>query len=51
MGVRITGTGIHPFGRFDGKTTTDMGVHAVREALAEAGHPPFQAAFCGTAYG
>ena len=51
MGVRITGTGIHPFGRFDGKSTTDMGVHAVRAALAEAGNPPFQAAFCGTAYG
>jgi acetyl-CoA acetyltransferase len=42
---------MHPFGRFDGKTTTDMGVHAVREALAEAGNPAFQAAFCGTAYG
>ena len=51
MGVRITGTGIHPFGRFEGKTTTEMGVHAVRAALAEAGNPPFQAAFCGTAYG
>ncbi len=51
MGVRITGTGVHPFGRFEGKTTTEMGVHAVRAALAEAGNPPFQAAFCGTAYG
>src|SRR3954451_14268261 len=28
-----------------------MGVHAVRAALMEAGNPPFQAAFCGTAYG
>jgi acetyl-CoA acetyltransferase len=28
-----------------------MGVRAVREALADAGNPPFQAAFCGTAYG
>jgi acetyl-CoA acetyltransferase len=28
-----------------------MGVHAVRAALAEAGNPEFQAAFCGTAYG
>jgi acetyl-CoA acetyltransferase len=27
-----------------------MGVHAVREALGEAGNPSFQAAFCGTAY-
>src|SRR3954462_2706129 len=51
MGVRITGTGIHPFGRFDGKSPTDMGVHAVRAALTEAGNPRFQAAFCGTAYG
>ena len=49
--VRITGVGIHPFGRFEGVTTTDMGVHAVRAALAEAGNPRFDAAFCGTAYG
>ncbi len=49
--VRITGVGIHPFGRFDGVTNTDMGVHAVRAALAEAGNPVFEAAFCGTAYG
>jgi acetyl-CoA acetyltransferase len=51
VGVRITGTGLHPFGRFEGKTVTEMGVHAVRGALAEAGNPSFQAAFCGTAYG
>jgi acetyl-CoA acetyltransferase len=53
MGVRVTiaGVGIHPFGRFDGVTNTQMGVHAVREALREAGDPVFQAAFCGTAYG
>jgi acetyl-CoA acetyltransferase len=51
VGVRITGVGIHPFGRFDRATSTEMGVHAVRAALAEAGDPPFQAAFCGTAYG
>jgi len=37
VGVRIDGVGIHPFGRFEGKTPTEMGVHAVREALAEAG--------------
>jgi acetyl-CoA acetyltransferase len=49
--VSIAGVGIHPFGRFDGLSTTDLGVHAVRQALAEAGDPPFQAAFCGTAYG
>ncbi len=52
-GVAITGVGMHPFGRFDGISTTDMGVHAVRAALGEAGigKGGFQAAFCGTAYG
>jgi acetyl-CoA acetyltransferase len=49
--VEIAGVGIHPFGRFDGVSNTDMGVHAVRAALAEAGDPVFDAAFCGTAYG
>ncbi len=49
--VKIAGVGIHPFGRFDGLTNTTMGVHAVRAALAEAGEPRFDAAFCGTAYG
>ncbi len=49
----ISGVGMHPFGRFEGVSTTDMGVHAVRAALREAGVPKggFQAAFCGTAYG
>jgi acetyl-CoA acetyltransferase len=52
-GVVISGVGMHPFGRFEGVSTTDMGVHAVRAALREAGVPKggFQAAFCGTAYG
>jgi acetyl-CoA acetyltransferase len=51
--VRISGVGLHPFGRFDGVTGTDMGVVAVRAALAEAGVGVHQveAAFCGTAYG
>jgi acetyl-CoA acetyltransferase len=51
--VVISGVGMHPFGRFDGVSTTDMGVHAVRAALREAGvgKGGFQAAFCGTAYG
>ena len=51
-GVEVAGIGMHPFGRFDGLTTTDMGVVAVRAALAEAGVASggFQAAFCGTAY-
>jgi acetyl-CoA acetyltransferase len=48
--VEIAGIGIHPFGRFEDKTVTDLGVSAVREALRDAGDPPFQAAFCGTAY-
>jgi acetyl-CoA acetyltransferase len=49
--VVVAGVGIHPFGRFDGLTNTDMGVHAVRAALAEADEPRIDAAFCGTAYG
>jgi acetyl-CoA acetyltransferase len=48
--VEIAGLGMHPFGRFEGKTVTDLGVQAVRDALHEAGDPTFQAAFCGTAY-
>jgi acetyl-CoA acetyltransferase len=52
-GVTVTGVGLHPFGRFEGASTTDLGVLAVRRALAEAGvgKGGFQAAFCGTAYG
>src|SRR5262245_21320272 len=50
MQVEIAGVGMHPFGRFEA-TNTDLGVHAVRAALAEAGDPAFEAAFCGTAYG
>jgi acetyl-CoA acetyltransferase len=52
-GVVIAGVGLHPFGRFEGVSTTDMGVTAVRWALREAGvgKGGFQAAFCGTAYG
>jgi acetyl-CoA acetyltransferase len=52
-GVEVAGVGMHPFGRFDGRTATDMGVAAVRAALAEAGvgRGDFQAAFCATAYG
>ena len=49
--VEITGVGMHPFGRFADTPVTDMGVVAVRAALAEAGNPSFQAAFCATAYG
>ncbi len=48
--VEIAGVGIHPFGRFDGTSVTQMGVVAVRAALREAGDPTIEAAFCGTAY-
>ena len=49
-GVAIAGTGLHPFGRFEDVTVTEMGVTAVRAALADAGDPDFQAAFCATVY-
>jgi acetyl-CoA acetyltransferase len=51
--VYIAGVGIHPFGRFDGKTVVDLGQDAVRMALTEAGYERggFQAAYCGTVYG
>jgi acetyl-CoA acetyltransferase len=50
--VEVAGIGLHPFGRFEGKTVTEMGVAAVSAALADAGvgRGGFQAAFCGTAY-
>src|SRR5438105_6804107 len=50
--VEVAGVGIHPFGRFEGKTVTEMGIAAVRAALADADvdRRGFQAAFCGTAY-
>ncbi len=48
--VEVAGIGIHPFGRFEDRTVTQLGVTAVREALRDAGEPQFQAAFCGTAY-
>src|SRR3954463_3047008 len=50
MTVEIAGIGIHPFGRFEDRTVTDMGVTAVRASLADAGDPRIDAAFCGTAY-
>jgi acetyl-CoA acetyltransferase len=48
--VEIAGIGIHPFGRFEDKTVTELGIAAVRDALRDASNTPFQAAFCGTAY-
>ncbi len=35
--VHIVGAGIHPFGRSPEKTGLDQGVHAAREAIADAG--------------
>jgi acetyl-CoA acetyltransferase len=51
--VVVAGVGLHPFGRFEDLTTTDLGVVAVKNALDEAGirRGGFQAAFCATAYG
>ena len=37
MDVAIVGIGIHPFGRFEGVSALDMGAHATRAALADAG--------------
>lgn len=37
MDVHIVGVGIHAFGRHPGKSGIDLGVHAAREALADAG--------------
>lgn len=50
--VEIAGVGVHRFGRFDGETVVDLGVTAVRQALADAGiaRGGFQAAYCGTVY-
>jgi acetyl-CoA acetyltransferase len=50
--VYVAGVGIHAFGRFADRTVTQLGAHAVRAALAEAGvgRGGFQAAFCGTVY-
>ena len=53
--VEVAGVGLHPFGRFEGVSVTEMGVIAVKAALSDAGigpgdRPGFQAAFCGTAY-
>jgi acetyl-CoA C-acetyltransferase len=35
--VAIVGIGLHPFGRFDGVTGLEMGAHAVKQALRDAG--------------
>src|SRR5206468_5139460 len=51
--VYVAGVGLHAFGRFAEQSLTALGMHAVREALADArvGRGGFRAAFCGTVYG
>mgnify|MGYP001810355636 CR=1 FL=1 len=51
MSVMIIGAGIHPFGRHDHMSGLDQGVHAAREALADAGvvWDDIQFAFGGSA--
>ena len=35
--VAIIGVGLHPFGRFDGKSAMEMGAEAIQSALVDAG--------------
>ena len=51
--VYVGGLGLHPFGRFPDRSLTELGAHAVRAALTEAGvgRGEFQAAYCGSVYG
>ena len=35
--VAIIGVGLHPFGRFEGKTAMEMGVDAIGAAVTDAG--------------
>ena len=48
--VAIIGVGLHPFGRFPGKSAIEMGADAVRSALGDAGlrWPDIQFAFGGS---
>jgi acetyl-CoA acetyltransferase len=50
MEAVIVGVGLHPFGRFAGKSAMDMAADAVRSALADAGigWPQVQAGFIGS---
>lgn len=51
--VYVRGVGIHPFGRFPDRDLTDLGAHAVRAAMQDAGLEGrvFQSAYCGSVYG
>lgn len=48
--VSIIGVGMHPFGRFPGKSALDMGAEAIRSALSDAGitWSDVQMAFAGS---
>jgi acetyl-CoA acetyltransferase len=48
--VAIIGVGLHPFGRFPGKSAFEMGAHATRAALKDAGveWPDIQIAYGGS---
>ncbi|MEX5636469.1 thiolase family protein [Parafrankia sp. FMc2] len=48
--VAIVGVGLHPFGRYEGKSALEMGADAVRDALADAGAQwrDVQCAFAGS---
>jgi acetyl-CoA acetyltransferase len=50
MEAAIIGVGLHPFGRFPGKSAMDMAADAVRLALADAGvgWPQVQTGFIGS---
>ena len=50
MDAVIIGAGLHPFGRFPGKSAMDMAAGAVRSALGDAGvgWPQVQAGFIGS---
>jgi acetyl-CoA acetyltransferase len=50
--VVLRGVGMHPFGRFDGKSAIEMGCDAAREALADAGlaWKDIDALYCGHMY-
>ncbi len=36
--VAIIGVGLHPFGRFEGKSAMQMGVDAILAAVTDAGY-------------
>jgi len=50
MEAVVIGVGLHPFGRFPGKSAMDMGADAVRLALADAGvtWPQVQGGYIGS---